>query len=99
VRVKLALDEKVVLHRVDRIREKVDIRLPGETPMAQGRTLRIISMIDWIRTSRLSIKNSLSGQDTKHKVYDQGFMVELIVEPMGRFAPSTPNPQPSTHSP
>ena len=27
--------------------------------MAQGRSTRIISMIKWIRTSRLSIKNSL----------------------------------------
>ena len=28
--------------------------------MAQGRSTKIISMIKWIRTSRLSIKNSLS---------------------------------------
>jgi len=28
--------------------------------MAQGRSTNIISMIEWIRTSRLSIKNSLS---------------------------------------
>jgi len=32
----------------------------GCTPMAQGRSTKIISMIKWIRTSRLSIKNSLS---------------------------------------
>ena len=31
-----------------------------ETPMAQGRSTKIISMIEWIRTSRLSIKNSLT---------------------------------------
>ena len=31
-----------------------------QTPMAQGRSTKIISMITWIRTSRLSIKNSLS---------------------------------------
>ena len=31
-------------------------------PMAQGRSTQIISMIKWIRTSRLSIKNSLSLQ-------------------------------------
>ena len=31
-----------------------------QTPMAQGRSTKIISMIKWIRTSRLSIKNSLS---------------------------------------
>ena len=30
------------------------------TPMAQGWPTKIISMIKWIRTSRLSIKNSLS---------------------------------------
>ena len=29
--------------------------------MAQGRSTEIITMIKWIRTSRLSIKNSLSG--------------------------------------
>ena len=45
----------------------VDIRLPGkgiQTPMAQGRSTKIISMIKWIRTSRLSTKNSLSGGRT-----------------------------------
>ena len=31
-----------------------------QIPMAQGRSTRIISMMKWIRTSRLSIKNSLS---------------------------------------
>ena len=31
-----------------------------QTPMAQGRSTKIISMIKWIRTSRLSIKNSFS---------------------------------------
>ena len=30
-----------------------------QTSMAQGRSTKIISMIKWIRTSRLSIKNSL----------------------------------------
>ena len=39
---------------------KVDIRLPG-TSMAQGRSTKIISMIKWIRASRLSRKNSLSS--------------------------------------
>ena len=44
---------------------KVDIRLHGkgiQTPMAQGRSTEIIYMIRWIRTSRLSIKNSRSLQ-------------------------------------
>ena len=42
---------------------KVDVRLPGKgnsTPVAQGRSTKIISMIMWTRTSRLSIKISLS---------------------------------------
>jgi len=30
------------------------------TPVAQGRSTKTISMIKWIRTSRLSIKNSPS---------------------------------------
>ena len=30
-----------------------------QTPMAQGRSAKIVSMIKWIRTSRLLIKNSL----------------------------------------
>ena len=34
-----------------------------QTPMAQGRSTKIISMIKWIRTSRLSIKNSLSADN------------------------------------
>ena len=28
--------------------------------MAQGRSTKVISMIKWVRTSRLSVKNSLS---------------------------------------
>ena len=31
-----------------------------QTPMAQGRSTKIISMIKWIRTSRLSRNNSLT---------------------------------------
>ena len=31
-----------------------------ETPMAHGQSTKIIQMIKWIRTSRLSVKNSLS---------------------------------------
>jgi len=31
-----------------------------QTPMAQGRSTKIIEMIKWIRTRRLSIKNTLS---------------------------------------
>ena len=32
-----------------------------QTPVAQGRSTRIISMIEWTRTSRLSIKISLTS--------------------------------------
>ena len=42
------------------------VRLPGKgnsnSHGAQGRSTKIISMIKWIRTSKLSIKNSLSEQ-------------------------------------
>ena len=39
--------------------------------MAQGRSTQIISMINWIRTSRLSIKKSLSGSvDLADEVVD-----------------------------
>jgi len=31
-----------------------------QTPMAQGRCTRIMSIIEWIRTSKLSIKNFVS---------------------------------------
>ena len=31
-----------------------------QTPMAQGRSTKIISMIKWIRTSRLVVKKELS---------------------------------------
>ena len=42
---------------------------------AQGRSTKIISMIKWIRTSRLSIKNSLSlGQATPHRGAGQQMM-------------------------
>ena len=33
-----------------------------QAPMAQGRSTKIISMTKWIRTSRLTIKNSLSSR-------------------------------------
>ena len=35
--------------------------------MVQGRPTKIISMIKWIRTSRLSIKNSLSLSQVAHR--------------------------------
>ena len=36
------------------------VRKGIQIPMAQGRSTEIISMIKWIRTSRLSVKNSLA---------------------------------------
>ena len=36
-----------------------------QPPMAQGRSTKIIWMIKWIRTSRLSIKNSLSAAESE----------------------------------
>ena len=40
---------------------KVEVRLPGKgvsnSPMARGRSTKTLQMINWIRTSRLSIKN------------------------------------------
>ena len=44
---------------------RVYVRLPGkgiQTPMARGRP-NIITLIKWIRTSRLSIQNALSLTD------------------------------------
>ena len=42
----------------------VDIRLPakGKLSWRKAGPLKIVSMIEWIRTSRLSIKLSLSGR-------------------------------------
>ena len=60
----------------------VDMRLPGKgnsTPMVQGRSTKIISIIKWIRTSRLSIKNSLSYEPSPKTT---GY------EPAKRYTPS-----------
>jgi hypothetical protein len=49
---------------VQGVLRKVDRRLPGKensNSMTQVRSTKIISMIEWIRNSRLSIKYSLSG--------------------------------------
>ena len=55
--------------------------------MAQGRSTEIISMIEWIRTNRLSMKNSLPGWQVciKGGVSDNRFLQE------GSFG------QPDTH--
>ena len=46
-----------------------------QTPMAHGRSTKIISIIKWIRTSRLSIKNSLLNVAVLVEA-----VVELVVE-------------------
>ena len=48
--------------------------------MAQGRSTKNISMIKWIRTSRLSIKNSLSaGSDLDVKAHR---LVHIVLLPL-----------------
>ena len=47
--------------RVEGIGFAVNLKEGIQTPMAQGRSTKIISMIKLIRTSRLSINKSLSG--------------------------------------
>jgi len=47
-----------------------------QTPMAQDRSTKIISMIKWIRTSRLSMKNSLSTRPLPWQQSALGFRVE-----------------------
>ena len=41
------------------------------TPMAQGRSTKIISMIEWIRTSRLLTKKSLSAEFARQRLGKQ----------------------------
>ena len=48
-----------------------------QTPMAQGRSTKIISMMKWIRSSRLLIKNSL-WQVSEGSVYDMLNEVKLM---------------------
>jgi len=45
-----------------------------QTPVAQGRSTKIISMIMWTRTSRLSIKISLSGPHLVGHSFDMRVM-------------------------
>ena len=51
-----------------RLHRKVDVRLPGKgnsDSHGAGPAHLIITMVKWIRTSRLSIKNSLSGEGVR----------------------------------
>ena len=48
-----------------------------QTPMAQGRSTKNISMMNWIWTSRLSVKNSLSTPERQGGV---AFMFESVAD-------------------
>ena len=51
-----------------------------QTPMAQGRSTNIISKMKWIRTSRLSMKNSLSSapaRGLRFKIFKRGGFRDL----------------------
>ena len=72
--------------RQSRLSSKVDIRLPEkgiQTPMAQGRSTKIISMIKWIRTSRPSIKNSVSRCTGPPEAAGTGERVQRLHERRG----------------
>ena len=49
-----------------------------ETPMSQGRSTKIISMIEWIWTSRLSMKNSLFLSRISWDVLNIGGLLNLV---------------------
>ena len=50
-----------------------------QTPLAQDRFTKVISMNQWIRTSRLSIKNSLSGYLGEEVVLERGGPEVLVM--------------------
>ena len=82
---------------------KVDVRLPGkENSNSHGaRPVHlIITMIKWIRTSRLSIKNSLrqGTVDAWWPLYRPGGREQARPSTLNP-PPSTLNPQPSTLNP
>ena len=49
-----------------------------QAPMAKGRSTKVILMIRWIRTSRLTIKNSLSFRHLLFAFEFQDFAVEHL---------------------
>jgi hypothetical protein len=53
-----------------------------QTPVTQGRSTKLISMMKWTRTSRLSIKisRSLSAIEKPHSGLQRGFMKNLAVD-------------------
>ena len=94
------------LHRVDYTTRKVDVRLPGKgnsnSPGARPVHL-IITMITWIRTSRLSIKKTLSHNipwlaDACNRVFKRA-QVELEVRRQSRYADRARTRQPGIQTP
>ena len=68
---------------------KIDIRLPGKgnsNPHGARPVHLIITMIKWIQTSRLSIKNSLSVGFIWHRGEGDDGEVERLVELHGVLA-------------
>ena len=65
-----------------------------QTPMAQGRSVNIISMIQGIRTSSLSIKNSLSlaggGVERWHHAHYRGTSLIKNSVPPGPYSRNMP---------
>jgi len=60
------------------------MRLPGKrnsNPLPQGQSAKIISTIEWIRTSRLSIRNSLSCT-TRHLQRTISSRLKRLVPPL-----------------
>jgi len=63
---------------------KVDVRLPGIHNGARPVHL-IITMIKWIRTSRLSIKNSLSGVGSHTDKEEVKMVHDALADPASRI--------------
>ena len=66
---------------------KVDVRLPGKGHGARP-VHRIITMIKWIRTSRLSIKNSLSDAEEvalAHGLPGWALKDTILTHPLSHF--------------
>ena len=76
-----------------------------QTLMAQGRSTQIVLMIRWIRTSRLSMTDSLSSQNKWDAAGATQACIRVIARRSGgqpsplTREPSPLNPQPSTLNP
>ena len=96
---------RLQMDRVSRFRRqcrKIDTRLPGKrksNSMAQGQSTKIISMMQWIRTSRLPIKDSLSPGDASGDDHSRGARLQLQVSLQGNIAHKKPPPPRTTIGP